>query len=515
MRRAIVGSIFVLSLLPSAYLAWQGRDLPHLGSFHDDAIYLGTARTLALGGPYRIDSLPWTPAQTKYPPLYPLYLSIAWRMADSPDQALPLAMLLNWLWLPVFVVGVYRLLLVNGQPQPVALSIAALSALHPEMQMASTRLMSDLMFAALAIWSLALATSSSAALAALAYLTRSAGLPLFAGLAGTRLLARQWRQAGVLLTTAALTIGAWTLWVSANKSSALTAVEKYYTDYFAYQWQVVPLASLPAHLYQQLDPLVAAVSRTLLLNFGDALGWVLLSRIAFVASVAGIVRLMRRGQLTAYGTYALFSTLMMLVWYFPPDTRALLPLLPLIAVGFYTESSNFTQVLTKAWSKGGAGRVVAVILALLFASLPLGMLANARASLTMNGAPMFASERRFQPGLMAAYRWIEANTPAETSFFTVDDPVFHLYTHRRALRLPELALVFERGPGGDYRPSATTLAAMDQFHLACLFVAAKHFNPDPNEPNAPLRFSVAGTGLAERYRTPMELVACRPVKEQP
>lgn len=516
MGRAPLVSIFVISLAPSAFLAWQGRDFPHLGSFHDDAIYMGTAKSLAIKNQYRIDSLPWTPAQTKYPPLYPFYLSIAWRLTTSMEQVLPIAMFLNWLWLPVWALGVYRFLRVNACGQKLALALSCLLALHPEVQLAATRLMSDLMFAALVIWALALLSEErSVVMIGLAYLTRSAALPLYAGVAVIQLWRRQWRQLGILIAGAALPVGGWAVWVAAHRYSAQSAVEKYYTDYLAYQWHVVPLSQIPTHMVQQLDPLVAAISRSLLLNFGDSMGWLILSRIVCAACVVGIIRLLRRGQVAAYAAYALFSLLMMLVWYFPPDTRALLPLLPLLVLGLYVEVAHFVELLGRAASKGGPDRVLAFGLGPLCALLPFGMVLNGYANLTANGQAMFATERRSQQGAMEAHRWIAANTSTETQFFSVDDPLLHLYTHRKALRLPELGSVVQRSSSGEYRPTAETLAAMDRFNLSCLFISTKHFDPDPRFPDAPLRFSIEGTGLEERYRSRTELVACRRAKELP
>ena len=52
-------------------------DLPSFGDLHDDSLYYVSAKSLADGGGYRIESLPGEPAQTKYPPLYPLLLSLA------------------------------------------------------------------------------------------------------------------------------------------------------------------------------------------------------------------------------------------------------------------------------------------------------------------------------------------------------------------------------------------------------------------------------------------------------
>ena len=143
-----------------------------------------------------------------------------------------------------------------------ALAISCLLALHPEVQLAATRLMSDLMFAALVIWALALLSEErSVAMIGLAYLTRSAALPLYAGVAVIQIWRHQWQRLGILIAGAALPVGGWAVWVAAHRYSAQSAVEKYYTDYLAYQWHVVPLMALPAHIVQQLDPLVAAVSQ--------------------------------------------------------------------------------------------------------------------------------------------------------------------------------------------------------------------------------------------------------------
>ena len=80
MRRVLVPLLVGLVLVPSAWLAWHSRDAPHLGLFHDDSLFWVTARSLAGGGGYRIQSLPGEPYQTKYPPLYPLLLAAVWKL---------------------------------------------------------------------------------------------------------------------------------------------------------------------------------------------------------------------------------------------------------------------------------------------------------------------------------------------------------------------------------------------------------------------------------------------------
>src|SRR5262249_27500745 len=68
----------VACLLLSAVLVtagWIHCDSLVCGEYHDDAIYVTTAKALAEGEGYRQTFLPGAPPQTKYPPLYPALLA--------------------------------------------------------------------------------------------------------------------------------------------------------------------------------------------------------------------------------------------------------------------------------------------------------------------------------------------------------------------------------------------------------------------------------------------------------
>ena len=80
LRKLAILGVFALALAPSAYLAWSLRAMPHLGFYHDDSIYWVSAKSLADGNGYRIESLPGQPYQTKYPPLYPALLAGIWKV---------------------------------------------------------------------------------------------------------------------------------------------------------------------------------------------------------------------------------------------------------------------------------------------------------------------------------------------------------------------------------------------------------------------------------------------------
>ena len=59
------------------------------GVYHDDAIYVSTAKSLADGDGYRLTGVPGAPRQTKYPILYPAILALVWRVFPAfPDNLL-------------------------------------------------------------------------------------------------------------------------------------------------------------------------------------------------------------------------------------------------------------------------------------------------------------------------------------------------------------------------------------------------------------------------------------------
>src|ERR1700676_1258551 len=89
--------LYVAAMYGIGYLA------PGYGLFHDDGIYLVTAKSLAQGSGYRIVSLPSAIPQTKYPPVFPALLAGVWKIyAHFPQniyalKLIPLFSMLGWL----------------------------------------------------------------------------------------------------------------------------------------------------------------------------------------------------------------------------------------------------------------------------------------------------------------------------------------------------------------------------------------------------------------------------------
>ena len=511
MSRPILIVLFCLALLPAGWLAWLGRDLPHLGSFHDDGVYLEAARGLAAGDGYRIGSLPLRPAQTKYPPGYPLYLSLAWRIGSDLDTVLPWALLLTWLWLPVWAYALYQLGLRLGWTPAISLAWAAATVLHPESQLAATRLMSDLPGAALLTLSLlTFPGPASLATAVLAFVFRTAALPLLAAQCVEQTLCRRWRSLFTILVTAILAAGAWFAWTGSVRAPAPNLAAKYYCDYLGYQFALVPWAQLPAHMGSQIAPLLDTLARLLLVDGISGVTGAAVRLLVLVAAASGIRRLFAPGPLRLYTLYSIAALVLGLFWYFPPDSRTLLPVLPLVLAGLGRECGALFLLLRASFRKSLADRLVAAAISLLLLLLALTVLGRGEQLWRTNGADVFALERGFQPGLRDAYAFIRHELPLTTTLFTVNDPATFLQTGRPTLRFPLTGRIYTRDAAGVFHPSADTLATMRDFALDCLFVSKQHFDPDPLAPYAPLRFSLAGTGLEERYRSRTELIACRP-----
>ena len=138
-----------MSLVPSAVFLWHNSDLPRFGDLHDDSLYYISAKSLADGGGYRIESLPGEPSQTKYPPLYPLLLSVAWHISPQFPNNLPIAAWISWLALPAIMLQLLWIFPRLGITGWRAWMLMTLIAVNPYMLVFSSTLVSELAFTAL------------------------------------------------------------------------------------------------------------------------------------------------------------------------------------------------------------------------------------------------------------------------------------------------------------------------------------------------------------------------------
>jgi hypothetical protein len=441
--------IAALLLLPSAWFLSQFSDLPRFGQLHDDSLYFVSAKSLAEGHGYRIESLPGEPAQTKYPPLYPLLLSIAWRVVPTFPQNLALAGWLSWLALPAILAQLGWIFSGLGFDRMRTWGLLALFGLNPYVMLFSTQLLSELWFlafvlAAMLLLERGLALGSArlvvaaGAVAGLAYLTRSAGLALFAaGAVYLGMIHKERRLAGLFAVTAAPFALGWTAWARGHQAVTNDPELIYYLDYFRYEFYAISWSDLPVVLWKNTDGLLAGLGGMMLPKINGSLFEKILGQVIAVAMISGVVRLIRRGSGWLFGLFAAFSALLLLVWHFPPNERFVLPLFPLALAGLWVEAEHFVGLLRVSLQHKDSGqRVVAAGMmgfAGLFAIAVLAVQAYVGGIYLPDDARHHRADKLER---QAAYQWVVENTPASATVLSADDGMLYLHTGRHAMRRP-------------------------------------------------------------------------------
>src|ERR1700730_6063832 len=146
LHRFLPAAILILLCLPSFLFVWHNRDVPHFGILQDDGVYMIDAQALAQGNGYRILSLPKQPFDTRYPPLYPLYLSLAWRMVPAFPASLSMAIMLSWLSFPVVLMLAYFWCRRPAFPVPTTWLVVGLFTLNPYVLFFVSNLGSEMQF---------------------------------------------------------------------------------------------------------------------------------------------------------------------------------------------------------------------------------------------------------------------------------------------------------------------------------------------------------------------------------
>lgn len=398
-------------MLPSFVVLLYGLDLPHLGYFKDDGVYLATAFSIANGDGYRVASLPHEPWQVKYPPLYPLLLSAGFLAGNSVTASFAIANVLNWLALPAFALLTLKTLQRLEAPFPLLLTFLCLG--YTGVWDAAHSLLSDL-WAGVAVLAVCLVAQRSATaggvLAATAYLLRSSAITAVGAVLLEFLLSRRCRY---LIRFAAIVlpvIGLWSWWAATHQTPVTDYNDVFNSTYgteFRYEFTVTDLlSSLP----QKAARLLSAVGTLLLPKVLIPEGWSGISMAAGVLLLCPVLLLPRREAL-----YVTSSGTLLLVWPWPPFERMFVPLVPFLAAGI-----------------GLALRRIRRLPQLKLAVI-LGLLGGLQVLLQAATAWMLVStHREINSAAEAAYKWVRERTPADATFCAYRDAHFFFATQRRA-----------------------------------------------------------------------------------
>lgn len=407
-----------------------------VGAYQDDAIYTVLAKALATGEGYRMINLPGSPHATHYPPGYPFFLSLLWRLSPSFPDNIVLFKFANAVWLGLAALGVATFARMRLGWSPLGSALAALmGTLTIVVLLVTGVVLSEPMFMALLFPALLLAEQAAE--------KDSTGLAVAAGLAGgalalvrtmgavilpatllVMLFRRNFRAALVTAVTAAACLAPWSVWMNAWEHEIPPVLMGKYGAYgpwmangfqeggaaFARDVIIANVHSMHRFLGYFFAPVSAIWPRSL--AFAGLVGLAALGLVAF-AKRSPVTLLF----LLAYGG-------VILVWPFEPDrfVIAVWPLLTLCGLAGL-------QAIWRWDASRGSRRILRYVALGSAAAILLGF-----ASFNVRGyRHQFWASLQRDAGRRAkpAVEWVATRTAQSDVLMTDDDVLIYLYTGRQ------------------------------------------------------------------------------------
>jgi 4-amino-4-deoxy-L-arabinose transferase-like glycosyltransferase len=441
---------------------------PHrFGAYHDDGIYVTTAKSLAEGQGYRIISLPYEPAQTKYPPLYPLLLSLIWRASHFPEN------LAAMMWLSVaatvgFLVLSYHYLHKHGYASAwQALFVVGLAAVNWRTMILATSIYSEMVYAALSVWALHLAEDYRqekgrakdglilGIVLGLTFLTRTSGVALIGAVGIYYFIKKDWKRALLPVGVAGTFVAGWVVWCAVNKTAAEGVNVAYYTSYLGHLSEVVRdlqaqnhSSALAVFLNIAVENFIAGILISVPLICSGANyswipgfngGWLVTALVftffTFILIVAGFIRQASEGVRLLH-IYVISCFGLYLFWL--PDVsydRFLMPLLPFLLLFFVRELTVLGSKARRELRRNttAVGKLSATFIGLTLFAVAGVILYNYSFGIYQSFVALRKSASRAAEDAQAI-AWINANTQASDALVCYRDPMYFLYTGHRATR---------------------------------------------------------------------------------
>jgi hypothetical protein len=474
-RRWVPALALLALCLPTLLFVWINRDVPHFGVLQDDGMYLIDGKALAEGAGYRILSLPAQPYDTRYPPLYPLYLSLAWRAAPSYPATLAVAVMLSWLCLPVLLLLGYWWCVGQRFSVPITWLTLGLFALNPYVLFFVSNLGSEMMFmvflfgAMLAAerigWRWALVAGL---LAGAAYLTRTSGIALLPAAIAYYCAKKQARGALCFTLGMLPAVAGWAVWSRLHAAPGHDVVTLCYTNYLGYYFLNVGWDNIGHVVSRNTGALLEAMGSLVFPQMMD--GWLakaILWPLA-LAMIVGCVRMFRQGYARLYALFALVSAAMLLVWHYQANQRFVLPLAPLLLAGFCFAMAELAAWLQQQ-NRGLAVRGFAMVLAIVLTG---GLVLQI--CMDVGVVPQLArNDRANTRAYRSMYAWIAQNLPADANVLWQDDTALYLATGRHSVSYVVPSREFDAS-GGD-AGEATRFRGIERYareqHLGYVLLA--------------------------------------------
>lgn len=393
-----------------------------VGAFYDDGAYLLLAEALAAGEGYRNVHLPGAPPAVHHPFLYPLVLSVLWRLWPAFPDNVTLFQLFDAAALggAALVIAAHARR-VNAPPiaQYVALPLGFIA--FPLLNLVGMRLPEPLF---LLLWAGAVEMAdrdeagypsavAAGALAGLATLTRTVGITILAGITLALAIRKSPRQAIAAAVTGTLVIAPWFSWTAIQGSLIDVRIRPDYGTHLHAVEQLGLGGLVPTSYLGSLAPFT-----TLLLPDLPTTLWHPTAIAVAALTLWGGVAVARRLPALAatLGTYLILAS----VW-FQYQNRFVWIVLPWLLL-------LFLRGATAAWRRGWAPRGIAVML---MAVCLLGY--GRREAVSLARREFDAPSRRISAPFTVLAPAIRAETPLDAVVATDREALVWLYTGRRAV----------------------------------------------------------------------------------
>ena len=242
-------------------VALHAVDIYPVGVAYDDAVYVAIAKALATGRGYRYLHLPGTPFAAHFPPGYPFFLSLLWRLAPAFPANVLLFKVANAALVAVAAVWLARLARERfALTAPQAAMASVVAAIGVPTLVLSALVLSEPLFLAVALPALLLAERvvegerrvawlvGAGLVAGAATLVRTHGVVLVAAVVLLLVLPRRrirdaiWYAAG-----AALLVAPWQWWMHTHAGGLAAPLEGTFGPYLA--WWISAMREGGVHFF--------------------------------------------------------------------------------------------------------------------------------------------------------------------------------------------------------------------------------------------------------------------------
>lgn len=458
-------------LAGSSFICLAALNPDRFGTYHDDTIFVTTAKALATGQGYRIISMPNEPVQIKYPPFYPMLLSVVWRINPNFPENVTAMMLLSIIATVCFLGLAWHYLVKERYASSwQALLAISLAAVNWRLLISGTTIYSEVFYGSLSVAALWLAEVYErdrkhkliglvlGLVIGLAFLTRTSGVVLLIAVTFYYLLRREFRKLWLPVVLGAVFVFGWFGWCYAHSPDVGDQAAAYYTSTsYLHDFKAVIAEEQAANHSSKL----AAVSTVVVTNFfmlvlmsapmvclGVDYNWIQSSGGEFFLIKFGIIVFafifLAKGfighELPKFRLLPLYIVVYLalhMLWPYSSYDRFLIPLLPFLLLFFVSELWSSSKLVKENLASGrkigsriGGASVSLVVLVLAGVTVEnyaSGMYRSfAGGSLRKIARPALGDDQ--------AIDWINANTEVSDVLVCYRDSMYYLYTQRKAAR---------------------------------------------------------------------------------